>query len=371
MKMLELKENKKNSIYLTSRQREGYNMLCEYLESNNYKAGDKIPSFKILARELKLSLGVLKKITDAMADKGIIETIPYVGTFMKSTKKEAEPKLEQPANSSTVPKPLIAVVMPYNTPEIMDSFHRSLQNLGFGMMVMFTPAPDWQTTKNQLLMACSHGVAGIIFLTTANACESPELPALISKIQTSGIQVISIPLEPIAKDTACIDITFDFEDIIDRYLTHLVLKGCKTLYFLRNQEMDPWDRLIKQKQDAHNIEVIIKPDIEYIDKMRGIIQKSGNSVAILFDSARSGLRLLDKVEDLEVDLDICCVYDILLQDSVLMWDLGRYPINSFIFPFKKMVDLASSQIMEALSIGKTRKASPPALPLKLMIRNEA
>lgn len=75
------------------------NAIKENILENNLSFGDKLPSFRTLSKDLKVSIITVKKAYDELEDEGFVQTKQGLGTFVANKsneikKEELQKKLE-------------------------------------------------------------------------------------------------------------------------------------------------------------------------------------------------------------------------------------------------------------------------------------
>jgi DNA-binding LacI/PurR family transcriptional regulator len=219
-----------SNALLTPGQRSVYQLLLNYISGNSLKEGDKLPSFKALADELGVSLKILQKVISIMSMDGVLQTAPYVGTFVSNGKKNAGPPegpAESPAKNNAADgrrqRRMVALILPWNTPELMDRMQVMFQDAGIGLLTLFTPMPDPATNKMQLLAACSHQVDGIIWFSSQESCDQSVFD-LLARVRASGVHVLTVDIDTPRSCRSC-DFCFDFHTAFRELAAHLKEQG--------------------------------------------------------------------------------------------------------------------------------------------------
>ena len=165
-----------------------------------------------------------------MSMDGVLQTAPYVGTFVSNGKKfsgtpdtPAESPIKNNAAESKRQRRMVALILPWNTPELMDRMQIMFQDAGIGLLTLFTPMPDPATNKMQLLAACSHQVDGIIWFSSRESCDQSVFD-LLARVRASGVHVLTVDIDTPRSSRSC-DFHFDFKTAFKELAGHLRERG--------------------------------------------------------------------------------------------------------------------------------------------------
>ena len=77
-------KKKQRKLFRTTKRRNAYIKVIDYVRNHAYLPGDQIPSYLTLSEELNVSVTLLQSVVKLLAKDGILEVIPYTGMFLRS-----------------------------------------------------------------------------------------------------------------------------------------------------------------------------------------------------------------------------------------------------------------------------------------------
>ncbi|MBN1437280.1 MAG: LacI family DNA-binding transcriptional regulator [Sedimentisphaerales bacterium] len=134
---------------------------------------------------------------------------------------------------------VLSMVVPWNTPELMDTAQRSAKQFGYGMMVQFTPTPDVESEVKELMIAAERRVDGIIWMPVVTE-PNPTRSKVLAQIQGMGLRIVL--LETWAPELAEADtVRFDYSSGARQAVEHLKGQGYELVVAVSHTKHDPHD----------------------------------------------------------------------------------------------------------------------------------
>lgn len=133
---------------------------------------------------------------------------------------------------------MLALVIPYNDPGVMDNIQQFSRKLGFGTTVQFTPKPDEYSEEQALQAALEQRVDGIIWMPVNPYDVHTNAVKLIEQ---SGRPVVTLQHKIQGLEQADV-VMINWENAIRQAITHL--KECgyeKIVNFISYTQIRRWD----------------------------------------------------------------------------------------------------------------------------------
>ena len=136
------------------------------IESGEYRAGDKIPSENVLAKEFAISRQTVRQALGVLENEGVLRRIKGSGTYVSS-------RLEKKPQTKTVGV-ITTYLDEYIFPDIIKSIERVLSENGYSLTLALTHN-QVETEAQVLKMMLDKNVDGLIVEGTKSALPSPNL----------------------------------------------------------------------------------------------------------------------------------------------------------------------------------------------------
>lgn len=378
---IEIGQGMGESTFLTPLQKDVYLRLLKYIGDNSLKEGDKLPSFKELAGEFGVSLKVLQTVIPIMSRDGVVQTVPYVGTFVARKKKTEASKPKGKGTPPEKAKPAerrkekrVALILPWNVPEIMDNIQCLLQEAGIGLLTFFTPVPNATATKMQLLSACSHGVDGIICFTSKISLDH-DIAELLKRVRQKGIHVITVDAETPHNDSRS-NFYLGFAAAFRELCAHLKEQGYRQVHYATNTHTpDEREKLFAASASEHGLRCgrRIRTDAGDLDGTVKNIAREPGPKAFYCDNDFAAIECLKhlrgrkRIPD-EIGLVASC--DILLGNQYRLGELISPTLTTLQFPFARLAESVVLNMISDINLGPIATLNEPSecLPIKLIIR---
>jgi DNA-binding LacI/PurR family transcriptional regulator len=365
---------------LTPRQKDVYQLLLDYISEKSLKEGDKLPSFKDIAQELGISLKIIQTVISLMNRDGVVQAVPYVGTFIPRKKKTAASaaavKTFLPENSKPVEKrreKRVALIIPWNIPEVMDNIQQLFQDAGIGLLTFFTPQPNATATKMQLLAACSHGVDGIIFFNS-KFIGNQDCVDLLERIRHNGIHVITVDAVT-PKGELNNSFYLGCEDAFRELCIHLKSQRYQQVHYVTaNNSPDERENLFAELAVAHGL--LNGPRIctsgNEIDQTIKSIGKE--SLPVLYCdgdfAAIECLKHLRGWKNIPDEIGLVASVDMLIGNKYRLGELLTPTLTTLQFPFATLAEKVVLAMIADINLGRmtTLSESSECVPISLIVR---
>lgn len=366
---------------LTPRQKDVYQLLLNYISEKSLKDGDKLPSFKDIAEELGISLKIIQKVISLMNRDGVVQAVPYVGTFItrkqKIEKQPADNKASLPGDTITIENrrvKRVALILPWNTPEIMDNLQRLFQDVGIVLLTFFTPMPNATAMKMQLLAACSHGIDGIICFNLKRSIDNGVIE-LLERVRRNGIHVITVDNETPCSDTSS-NFHFGYDAAFRELCSHLQDQGYRqTHYVTKNNVPDEREKLFAAISLEHGLlngrRVCI--DDNELDHVIRKVGKESLPAALYCDNdfvAIESLKHLRGWSNIPDEIGLVASYDLLLGGRYRLGELIVPTLTTLQYPFTRLAEDVVLAMITEINLGQTATLNEftKCIRLSLVIR---
>lgn len=366
---------------LTPRQKDVYQLLLNYISEKSLKEGDKLPSFKDIAQELGISLKIIQTVISLMNRDGVVQAVPYVGTFIPRKKKTAASaaavKTFLPENSKPVEKrreKRVALILPWNIPEIMDNIQCLFQDAGIGLLTFFTPRPNATATKMQLLAACSHGVDGIICFFSKISYEQ-GIPELLKRVRHNGIHVITVDAETPHNDSSS-NFYLGFEAAFRELCIHLQAQHYRQVHYVTaNKSPDERENVFAELAVGHGLlngPRICTSGSEIDQTIRNIGKESLPAVLYCENdfAAIECLKHLRGRKNIPDEIGLVASCDILVGGQYRLGELLTPTLTTLQFPFARLAEKVVLAMITDINLGQMTALSElgECLPISLIVR---
>ena len=185
---------------------------------------------------------------------------------------------------------LLSMVIPFNDPGMMDTVEQTAQELGYSLMVQFTPSPDVRAEHAAIQAALERRVDGIIWQPASPGNVPKDIVGMLESADTNVVL-----LQSPEKELPDVDVVYvDYEDAYRQALSHLILCGYQKIvnvsydlsFELRNRRMKIFRHLTEEMKIDSDVLIANRGNIapiisEYLDTHDGRIGFFGQDFHVL------------------------------------------------------------------------------------------
>ncbi|MBN1436578.1 MAG: LacI family DNA-binding transcriptional regulator [Sedimentisphaerales bacterium] len=249
---------------------------------------------------------------------------------------------------------VLSMVVPWNTPELMDTAQRSAKQLGYGMMVQFTPTPDPVLEADELMIAVERRVDGIIWMPVVTN-PSPARSKALAQMRGMGVRLVL--LETWAPELAETDtVRFDYGGGARQAVEHLRSQGYQQIIAVSHLRHDPHDDRDERFLEACR-DFGMKGQLVYAEPVQcpteaiiPILNNAQGPVAFYCDTDMFALDVLAIVKKLGKsvpdDVGIVAVGDLRIGNRYCTGELSHPPLTAVPRPFRAMAERAIDLIVQ-------------------------
>ena len=249
----------------------------------------------------------------------------------------------------------LSMVVPWNTPEMLDAAETEAKLHGFTLAIHFSVSPDLDAERTALRHAIAQRVDGLLWLPSDTAWKYTRTLELI---RTTGTRTAFLESAlPGLPDGGLVEI--DYRTPMRQALDQLVATGCRTLIMLAtgtNHRMRAGrveflrEYCTAQALDCHVIE---GQDPEQIHE---ILSACGTGAGILCGSDWIGLRVLDYARSAGIripeDLQVLVIGDILVGGQFRITEICSPKMSAIRRPSGEMARTAVRLLIDNIASGE-------------------
>jgi DNA-binding LacI/PurR family transcriptional regulator len=258
----------------------------------------------------------------------------------------------------------------------MDGIERRAEELGFGVLVQFTPSPDAAMELRSLRTALEHQVDGIIWLPGNLVQENVDCASVMESLHRMRKPVVLLESAVAQLPTAPV-VDFDYPSAFREALVHLTTQGYRRVDFLHiagvaSAQSIRGQQFIAQAQALKipsEIVALADPKNLKAELLRRQAQKEPQ--ALLFENDWLGIQTLQAARDLQVavprEIGLCVIGDLLLGNELRIGELPSPGLTAIRRPFGDMARRAVELLVAAINRVPVN-VKEPLLPMSFIPR---
>lgn len=339
--------------------------------SENLKSMDKMRStIYDVARRAKVSTATVSRVFSQQAP---------VSEKTRRRVMEATQQLQFSANRIAAGlrrgrSDAISLVMPFNTPELMDAAQQSANAHQYTLMVQFTFQPDVEAELRALKMALEHQVAGLIWQPTGRPEDYASILPSLNQSRT-----VVLLLENGAEIMPEADLIYhDTEHAVITGIEHLKAEGYHTLFYLYKGDSYVLRQHRREQFDTfagdHSRVLACSPD-DVATLLPAALEKAGaGPIGLFVDDDWTAMAAAQAVEAMGLripqDVGLILLGDMLIGNRFRVGEITRPTLSAMQRQQQKMACTCVEWLLERINDREEVSSSPRrlAIPLQLIVR---
>lgn len=255
---------------------------------------------------------------------------------------------------------VIALIVPWNAPEILDTAQHHASAEGLRLMIQLTPTPDLELERRSLQAAIDWRVDGLIWMPFGMKSNYADL---MRQIRQASIQV-SLYGRSVAQLPDAYSVLPDYGKGIRSTVDHLVEQGYREVAYLMTSPGDFVDRryrrsAFKSRMTEKGVpyRTIREKSAFHLPQLREYLKAKKEPVAVLCDGDLGTVRVIEIAEEMNIDipsqLGVVGIGDMVLGNARHLGELMRPKITMLYRPAAHMTELAIRTLLGRIRAQET------------------